>query len=174
MINYFNKATKTLSNFFKYEEELVNPIKNNIEDNLIYLNSQLILWKHDDNYEDDLYNKLFSFRFNNKFLIYNLIPGRKVEFQTNLDKLLDFIAPDSPSYTLEFLLTFAISAKNWLSLDSYNVLIVHDDLKNAKVLSLLCTMLSYLNKNTLHPMDLYANIISVSNLDVINYIYFLD
>lgn len=160
MINYLNKATKTISNYFKYNEDEINSSATNIEDNLIYLNSQLVLWKEDLNHSDDSFNQLFSFRFNNKFLVYNLT-RRKIDFKTNLDKVVDFSPPDTPSYTLEFILTFAISAKNWLSLDSYNILLIHDDLKSPKVLALICTMLSYMNKSLMHPMDIYANIISV-------------
>jgi hypothetical protein len=160
MMNYFNKASKALSDFLKYEEHEVDSVVHNIEDSLIYLNSQLILWKEDINHEDESFNELFRHRFSNKFMVYNL-NDRKIEFKTNQDKIVDFKAPDYPSYTLEFLLTFAISAKNWLAIDSYNILLVHDSLKNPRVLSLLCTVLSYLNKNLIHPMDLYANIISV-------------
>lgn len=162
MFKYFNKASKMLSNYFKHDEEIDGKDVENIEEDLIYLNSQIVLWKEDNSYDDENFNQLFEFRFNNKYMIYNLT-NRKINFKKDTDKIIDFKAPDYPSYTLEFLLTFAISAKNWLSLDSYNILIVHDDLKNPKVLSLLCTVLSYLNKNSLHPMDIYANIISTNN-----------
>jgi hypothetical protein len=162
MLNYFNKVSKKLSNYLKHDEELDNTFGNqNIEDCLIYLNSQIVIWKEEKNFDDDNFNQIFSHRFNNKFLIYNLLE-KKINFESNFDKIIDFKAPNYPSYTLEFLLTFAISVKNWLSLDSYNILIVHDDLKNPRVLSLLSTVLSYLNKNSIHPMDLYANIITTN------------
>jgi hypothetical protein len=160
-MNFFNKASKALTNYFKHDESMDNGAETNIEDSLIYLNSQIILWKEDTNFDDENFNQIFSYRFNNKFLVYNLMK-RKLDFKNDADKILDFIALDYPSFTLEFLLTFAVSAKNWLSLDSYNILIVHDDLKSPKVISLLCTVLSYLNKNSIHPMDLYANIISTN------------
>lgn len=57
-------------------------------------------------------------------------------FSDNQDKILDFKAPSYPSYSLEFLLTFSVSAKNWLSLDSYNILIVYDNLKNVRIIFL--------------------------------------
>lgn len=62
-------------------------------------------------------------------MVYNLT-NKKVNFVDNQDKILDFKTPSYPSYSLEFLLTFSISVKNWLSLDSYNILVVFDDLKN--------------------------------------------
>jgi len=103
---------------------------NNPDDYLIYLNSQLIIWKDSDSIiDDDYFNKLFVKRFNNKFMVYNLI-NKKISFTDNQDKIIDFKAPEYPSYTLEFLITFAISVKNWLSLDSYNILVVFDKLKN--------------------------------------------
>ena len=99
---------------------------------MIYLNSQLVIWKDSDNNIDhDHFNKLFEKRFNKKFLVYNLT-DKKINFSDNQDKILDFKAPQHPSYSLEFLLTFSISVKNWLSLDSYNILIVHDNLRNVK------------------------------------------
>lgn len=156
----FNKASKFLTNYFKHDDT-VNKVVNNIEDCLIYLNSQIIIWREEISYDDDQYESLFSFRFNNQYLIYNLL-GRKLKMKKDVDKVIDFSVPDLPSYTLEFLLTFAISAKNWLSLDSYNVLIVHDDLKNPRVLSLLSTVMSYMNNNFIQPMDIYANIISTN------------
>jgi len=102
----------------------------NPDDYLIYLNSQLVIWKESDNNIDpDHFNKLFEKRFNRKFMVYNLTT-KKINFSDNQDKIVDFKAPEYPSYSLEFLLTFSISVKNWLSLDSYNILIVHDSLKN--------------------------------------------
>jgi hypothetical protein len=156
----FNKASKFLTNYFKHDESLDKSAVN-IEDCLIYLNSQIVIWKDETSYDDDQFASLLSFRFNNQFMIYNL-QGRKMNLKKDQDKVVDFSVPDFPSYTLEFLLTFCISAKNWLSLDCYNVLVVHDDLKNPRVLSLLSTVLSYLNKNSIQPMDIYANIISTN------------
>lgn len=104
----------------------------NPDDYLIYLNSQLIIWKESDNNIDhDHFNQLFGKRFNGKFMVYNLT-NKKICFSDNQDKILDFKTPDYPSYSLEFLLTFSILVKNWLSLDSYNILIVYDSLKNVK------------------------------------------
>lgn len=105
---------------------------NNPDDYLIYLNSQLIIWKDCNNdINHETFNKLFEKRFNKKFMIYNLTQT-KILFSENQDKILDFKTPDYPSYNLEFLLTFSISAKNWLTLDSYNILIVFDSLKNVR------------------------------------------
>lgn len=100
---------------------------------MIYLNSQIIIWKDsgEDLIDHENFNKLFHRRFDNKFMVYNLT-NRNINFKTNVDRILDFQAPDYPSYLLEFLLTFSVSVKNWLSLDCYNVLIVYDTLKNVK------------------------------------------
>jgi hypothetical protein len=163
MFKFINKATKKLSDYFKHDEHLDKIQSSNIEDSLIYLNSQLVIWKENSNFDDDSFNQIFSYRFNKKFMIFNLIE-RKIEFKSNSDKILDFKVPLHPAYTFEFLVTFAISAKNWLSLDSYNILIVHDNFDNPKILCLLSTVLSYLNKNLVHPMDLYANIISTNKI----------
>jgi hypothetical protein len=130
-MNFFNKATKLISNYLKYEPEDDEPVEN-IDDNLIYLNSQIILWKKTDQFDNDSFNQIFNHRFNKKFMIYNL-SEQKLEMKNNMDKILDFKPPTYPTYTLEFMLSFAITSKNWLSLDSYNILIVHDDLKNVSI-----------------------------------------
>lgn len=158
----FNKASKMLSDYFKHDTNLDKDNQViNIEDNIIYLSSQLILWKDDKNYDDESFNSIFNFRFNKKFMIYNL-NQRKINFKKDHDKIIDFVTPDHPSFSLEFLLTFSISAKNWLSLDECNVLIIHDQLKSPRVISLICVILSYLNKNQVQPMDIYANIITTN------------
>ena len=79
MFKYFNKASKILSNYFKHDESM-DMQTSIIEDSVIYLNSQIILWKRDLSIDDDNFNQLFSFRFNNKFMIYNLL-NRKIEFK---------------------------------------------------------------------------------------------
>jgi hypothetical protein len=130
-MNFFNKATKLLNNYFKYDPKIDEENDVNIEDSLIYLNSQLILWKENPHYDWDSFNQLFLHRFEKKYMIYNLTEKR-IEFEQGNEQVIDFKTPTYPAYTLEFLLSFAISAKNWLSLDTYNVLIVYDDFKNVK------------------------------------------
>jgi len=62
-------------------------------------------------------------------MIYNL-SGRKIDFKKNADVIIDFNPPKLPAYNLEFLLTFAISVKNWTSLDPENIILIHDDITN--------------------------------------------
>ena len=85
-MNFFNKASKLISNYLKHDEDLDHCI-GNIEDNLIYLNSQLILWKKNKNYDNDSFNELFTHRFDNKFMIYNLseekVEMKKISHFTN-------------------------------------------------------------------------------------------
>ena len=127
-MDFFNKFSKKLTNYFK-DEELLNRKIVKIDDTLIYLNSQVILWRYDESIDDEAYNQVFNHRHFNKYMIYNLF-NRKINFNKNYDTIIDFKVPDLPSYTLEFLLSFSVSAKNWLSLDQFNVLIIHDDISN--------------------------------------------
>ena len=127
-MDFFNKFSKKLTNYFK-DEELLNRKIVKIDDTLIYLNSQVILWRYDESIDDEAYNQVFNHRHCNKYMIYNLF-NRKINFNKNYDTIIDFKVPDLPSYTLEFLLSFSVSAKNWLSLDQFNVLIIHDDISN--------------------------------------------
>ena len=47
-------------------------------------------------------------------MIYNLLED-KIETNTSPDKIVDFKLPNNPSFTLEFLISFCISSKNWLN-----------------------------------------------------------
>jgi hypothetical protein len=127
-MDFFNKFSKKLSNYFKDEEILSRKIMT-VDDTLIYLNSQVILWKYESSLDDEAYNQVLNHRHNNQYMIYNLL-NRKIQFKRNSDTIIDFKTPDLPAYTLEFLLSFSVSARNWLSLDQYNVLIIHDDISN--------------------------------------------
>lgn len=100
-----------------------------ISDNLIYLNSQIVLWKYSNNFTDEEFRDTFNHRFENKYIVYNLLE-RKINFEKDFDKIIDFVDSSLPIYPLEFILTFSISAKNWLSLDPFNILIVHDELNS--------------------------------------------
>ena len=127
-MNFFNNVGKSLSNYFKYDDKMNQKIAN-IEETLNYLTSQILVWKSDPLIEDENYNQLFNQRHNNKYMIYNL-SNRKIKFKKNPNVIVDFQVPDYPAYSLEFLLSFSVSAKNWLSLDQYNLLIIHDTLEN--------------------------------------------
>jgi hypothetical protein len=59
----FNKASKFLSDYFKHDESIEKDNSSNIEDNLIYLNSQIVLWKEDLNFDDKDFNSMFSFKY---------------------------------------------------------------------------------------------------------------
>ena len=129
-MNFLNKFSKKLNDFFK-DEEILTKKRVTPDDTLIYLNSQVILWRYDKSVDDEAYNQIFNHRHHNRYMVYNLL-SRKVQWSQNVDSIIDFNVPDFPAYTLEFLLSFSVSAKNWLSLDQFNVLIVHDDISNVK------------------------------------------
>lgn len=127
-MDLFNKFSLKLSNYFK-DEEILSKKTVTVDDTLIYLNSQVILWKYDKTVDDEAYNQVLNHRHKKQYMIYNLL-DRKIKFQKDFDTIIDFKTPDLPAYTLEFLLSFSVSARNWLSLDQYNVLIIHDDISN--------------------------------------------
>ena len=61
-------------------------------------------------------------------MIFNLTE-RAITFNEKID-IIDFNSPKMPSYSLEFLLSTAISAKNWIALDSNNLIIFHDTVQS--------------------------------------------
>ena len=67
-MDFFNKFSKKLTNYFK-DEELLNRKIVKIDDTLIYLNSQVILWRYDESIDDEAYNQFFNHRHFNKYII---------------------------------------------------------------------------------------------------------
>jgi len=144
-INYFNKATKKFTDYFIYNEK--DQEKNeDIFNNIISINSRIILWIEDQTYDDEQYIQIINHYYKNKYIIYNLI-SRKIEIKTDLDKIIDYPMINLPSYSLEFLLTFSITCKNWLNSNKNNVLILHDNLESGKIFCLLSAIISYINKD---------------------------
>lgn len=113
---------------FLEEEGLYTP-KPNISIHVQPLNSKIICWSSLGNFTDDDFNQFFQESYGDKYLIYSL-SKRDIQFDSNKDKIIEFSPLDMPMYTLEFVLTFMISANNWLKLDPRNVLVVHDNFHN--------------------------------------------
>ena len=160
-IKAFNDATKKFTDYFNYIESSIEKPPKDIEENIIQLNNRIILWQEDKDYDDWQFFQLINHNYKKNYMIYNLTE-RKIDIKTDLDKIIDFPAPNNPSYSLEFLISFSISAKNWLISNKNNILILHDDISNGRIFCLLGCLLSYnSNKNNLiEPMDAYADIIT--------------
>jgi len=86
------------------------------------------LWKYEKTIEDSQYNQYFDYKFSKKYMLFNLTE-RALKFKDDVH-IIDFKAPKMPSYSLEFLLSTAISSKNWIALDPNNLIIFHDNLQN--------------------------------------------
>lgn len=164
MIQAFNKATKKFADYFNYiEKELDKPSKE-IEETIYMINNQIVYWEYDGGYTDDNFIQVFNKKFQKNYKIYN-ITSRQLEVKTDQDKIINLKAPDNPSYTLEFLMSFSIQAKKFLSSNPEHILIIHDDNQNGKIFSLLGCLLSYTvkeNNSPIPPMDAYFNIISLN------------
>ena len=114
MIQAFNKATKKFADYFNYiEKELDKPSKE-IEETIYMINNQIVYWEYDGGYTDDNFIQVFNKKFQKNYKIYN-ITSRQLEVKTDQDKIINLKAPDNPSYTLEFLMSFSIQAKKFLS-----------------------------------------------------------
>ena len=162
MIRAFNKATKKFTDYFNYiEKELDKPAKP-ITDFIIHINSQIVFWllPEQNEYDDDSFIQVFNSKYTSNYIIYNLSP-RQFTFKSKLpqNNIINYKAPDTPAYSLEFIINLAIAAKNYLSINDNNVLIIHDDAPNGKFFSLLSCIISY-NINSLAPLDVYSSLIN--------------
>lgn len=169
-LNYLNKASKKLSDmFYQIEDKIPKQIKD-LDENIYKINSQIWFWQNDNNYNDEAFFEYFTKYFKEKFMVYNLIKDRKIFIKKNLDKIVDFNdLSENNAYSLEFLISFAISTKNWLSISDKNILIIHDDIikNDGKTFCLLSCIISFnfynfpnLNKGNINPqpISIYADI----------------
>ena len=152
-----------VTNYFNYIENSIQKPNKQISDNIIKINEKIILWINDNNFTYSEYISLITQNYKENFLIYN-ITQRKIETGIIPDKIVDFKLPKNPSFTLEFLIEFCISAENWLSSENSNILIIHDDPKinEGKIFYLLSAIISYHNtKKTdslYEPISIYADL----------------
>ena len=174
VFNIFNKASEKINSYFSFIENKIKTPKKEIQDSLIRVNSKIFIWIKDSNFKDDEFIKVIRANFKDNYMIYNLIPD-KIETDTSPDKIIDFKLPNNPSFTLEFLLSFCISSKNWLNAVEENILVIHDDLSknDGNIFYLISTIIIYNNKtknrNEIRdPVDIYKNLL----LEFENHKYF--
>ena len=168
VFNLFNKFSGKVTDYFSYIENTIQKPNKKITDNLLQINSNIILWVDDIDFPDSEYISLIKNDYEEKFLIYNMAP-RKIETESEQDKIVDFQLPKNPSFTLEFIIGFCISAENWLNVDNSNKLIIHDDLSvnEGKIFYLLSAIISYHNTrktdSIYEPVSIYADLTSNFN-----------
>ena len=174
VFNIFNKASEKINSYFSFIENKIKTPKKEIQDSLIRINSKIFIWIKDSNFKDDEFIKVIRANFKDNYMIYNLIPD-KIETDTSPDKIIDFKLPNNPSFTLEFLISFCISSKNWLNAVEENILVIHDDLSknDGNIFYLISTIIIYNNKtknrNEIRdPVDIYKNLL----LEFENHKYF--
>ena len=174
VFNIFNKASEKINSYFSFIENKIKTPKKEIQDSLIRINSKIFIWIKDSNFKDDEFIKVIRANFKDNYMIYNLIPD-KIETDISPDKIIDFKLPNNPSFTLEFLLSFCISSKNWLNAVEENILVIHDDLSknDGNIFYLISTIIIYNNKtknrNEIRdPVDIYKNLL----LEFENHKYF--
>ena len=166
VFNIFNKASQKLNDYFSFIENKINTNKTEIQDSLIQINSKIFIWIKDTSFKDDDFIRVIRSHFCDNYMIYNLLQD-KIETDISPDKIIDFNPPNNPSFTLEFLISFCISSKNWLNAMDNNILVIHDDLtkNDGNIFYLISTIIIYnnktKNKNELKdPVDIYQNLLS--------------
>ena len=165
VFNLFNNLGNKMTNYFTNKENQNKISKNNINDNIIQINNKIILWIKDTlNPSSNDNNILFiSQKYASKFLIYN-ISQTKLETELSQDKIMDFILPKNPSFTLEFLINFCISAENWINADDSNILVIYDDISinEGKIFYILSALISFhhtkKNDAIYEPLSIYAEL----------------
>ena len=165
VFNIFNKASEKINSYFSFIENKINNQKTSIQDSLIQINSKIFIWIKDSNYHNDDFIKVIHSNFRDNYMIYNLLPD-KIDTNIFPDKIIDFKLPNNPSFSLEFLISFCISSKNWLNAMENNILVIHDDLtkNDGNIFYLISTIIIYNNKSKnkdeiKDPVDIYNNLL---------------
>ena len=157
--NFSNKMTKYFSNVN------IGNQKQNFLDSIIPINNKLILWIKNESYTLSDYITYISNKYNSNFLIYNITQS-KLDTDLSEEKIIDFNLPKNPSFSLEFIISFCISAENWLNADINNILIIYDDIKinEGKIFYLLSALISFhhtrKNDSIYEPVSVYADLTS--------------
>ena len=168
VFNIFNKASQKITDYFSFIEKKIKNPKKEIQDSLIQINSKIFIWIKDTNFKDDEFIQVIHKNFKDNYMIYNLIPD-KIETDTSPDKIIDFKFPNNPSFSLESLISFCISSKNWLNANEENILVIHDDLtiNDGNIFYLISTIITYNNNNNNkskneveEPVDIYINLLA--------------
>jgi hypothetical protein len=168
VFNIFNKATQTITDYFSFIEKRIQDPQKEIQDSLIQINPKIFIWIKDTNFKDDDFIQVIRNNFKDNYMIYNLL-SEKIETSTSPDKIVDFKLPNNPSFSLEFLISFCISSKNWLNANNENILVIHDDLtkNDGNIFYLISTIIAYnnntniKNKNEIkEPVDIYKNLLA--------------
>ena len=165
VFNIFNKASEKINSYFSFIENKINNQKTSIQDSLIQINSKIFIWIKDSSFHNDDFIKVIHSNFRDNYMIYNLLPD-KIDTNIFPDKIIDFKLPNNPSFSLEFLISFCISSKNWLNAMENNILVIHDDLtkNDGNIFYLISTIIIYNNKSKnkdeiKDPVDIYNNLL---------------
>ena len=168
VLNIFNKASQKITDYFSLIEKKIQEPQKEIQDSLIQINPKIFIWIKDTNFKDDEFIHVINSNFKDNYMIYNLL-SEKIETNIFPDKIVDFKLPNNPSFSLEFLISFCISSKNWLNANEDNILVIHDDLtkNDGNIFYLISTIIAYnnnknsKNKNeTKKPVDIYLNLLA--------------
>ena len=168
VFNIFNKASQTITDYFSFIGNKIQNPQKEIQDSLIQINPKIFIWIKDTNFKDDQFIQVIRSNFKDNYMIYNLL-SEKIETETSPDKIIDFRLPNNPSFSLESLISFCISSKNWLNANEENILVIHDDLtkNDGNIFYLISTIIAYNNNNNIknkneikEPVDIYKNLLS--------------
>lgn len=162
VVNLINNFSNKMTNYFT-----PNPQNNSLDNYIIQINNKILLWIKDtlNSSSNDNYITYISQKYTSKFLIFN-ISQTKLDTEIFQDKIMDFNLPNNPSFTLEFLINFCISAENWINADNTNILIIYDDItiNEGKIYYILSALISFhhikKNDSIYEPISIYADLTS--------------
>lgn len=135
MLNFFNKAQKKLETIFTDKEMMSTPHKKN-DDFIHYVSSKFAIWKKDKSLENEV--SYFESTFDHTFKEHNYyilnFTNEEIAGWSKQEKILNFKYLNYPSYTLSFILEFALTIKRLDSSSNSPAFIFYDYLKTVSLL----------------------------------------
>ena len=125
-MNFFKKTTKVLSGYFRDNDLTNKETKLSIvNDSLISLTNNVILWKINNTKDKKSVCKWFENEYKSKYLIFNM---NEEDYLSNATtKYVSFKLLNNSNFTLFCIISIAIQASNWLKSDPLNILIICSD-----------------------------------------------
>lgn len=134
MLNFLKNSQKKLEKIFNDKNifQIQNKSSNNSSNTLLYINSRVVVWKKEEDEKEFDYCNLFNKQFNDNYKVLNFSNNVIPNF-TDVEKITYFKVPQYPAYTLQFILEFALTIKDFIDNDDKTIFIFYDDITSVSL-----------------------------------------
>lgn len=132
MLNFLKNTQKKLEHAFNDKNLFQVNTTKNPQNNLVFINSQIIVWKKSEEDNEIDYESYFRKQLKQDYHILNF-SGIPVPNFKNDEIIITYKTPNLPSYTLQFILDFSFSIKEILDGNSKAIFVFYDFITSVRV-----------------------------------------